>query len=255
MTVFGQRVGAVLCGRPLPALCGRPLRTTTAPHQGGKGKRRWRWAVPPVIPSECLRCRAYRGLPLFARARSKGKVCCPQKLVGLQATNDGLGVLPQTLPLPPLGRWVIFLRIGTTSVVLGAPASSRPGGRSPPEDVKRPCVGFAHEPASGRRSQRFPRARATGCARVGSFRRQTAGAVGRSASRRRAAELGHGGVSGGDHGAVGVADERRQSGVSLALRGRRWRAPGAGLCRGPRGPAGGTADPGAPGGAGAPGGR
>ncbi|MCP4660542.1 MAG: hypothetical protein GY856_34515 [bacterium] len=28
--------------------------------------------------------------------------------------------------------WAIFLRIGTTSIVLGAPASSRPGGRSPP---------------------------------------------------------------------------------------------------------------------------
>ncbi len=30
-------------------------------------------------------------------------------------------------------RWAIFLRIGTTSIVLGAPASSRPGGRSPPD--------------------------------------------------------------------------------------------------------------------------
>ncbi len=27
-----------------------------------------------------------------------------------------------------------------------------PGGRSPPEDAKRPCVGCAHEPAGSRRS-------------------------------------------------------------------------------------------------------
>ncbi len=57
--------------------------------------------------------------------------------------------LTLTLTLPPdLGRILAeqaialghFLRIGTTSIVLGAPASSRPGGRSPPEDAKRPSM-------------------------------------------------------------------------------------------------------------------
>ncbi len=60
------------------------------------------------------------------------------------AATKVVEVPPGPPVLSTLVAEVYGLRIGTTSIVLGAPASSRPGGRSPPEDAKRPCVGCAH---------------------------------------------------------------------------------------------------------------
>ncbi len=56
---------------------------------------------------------------------------------------------------PTTASIVLSSRIcAVSSIALGAPASSRPVGRSPSLEAKRPCVGFAHEPAGSRRSQR-----------------------------------------------------------------------------------------------------